>query len=440
MMSFMLDIIDAFGSGMLAVFQIFLLIKFSFNIKIFKSVKKIFFIILFFSSLYALIFLNFDGVLKTILVSFINIFICLYFYKISLLKSIFINFIYIFLLVIVDLLYLFCLTNVLGMSKEFCYDVFAGSFFGSFIVFLLYWLIIFFLNKPLKKLLATQIDTNKKIVIFSILILLCILLFFYTIVEKFQVTEDVFLYLFCIAILMLVLLNLIKQVIENKKLSDKYDKLLEFMTTYEEEIENQRILRHEIKNEFLVVKAKLVDSEKNADIVKYIDVILKDKVIVKQEKYAKFAYLPPRGIKGLCYFKVQEAENLGVKVSINIAKSLKHFDINKLTISEQRDLARILGVLLDNAREASYKSLDRKMGLEVYYSKKDGVSFIVSNTFDGVVDTNKIGKEIFSTKGKNRGHGLLLVKYILEKNKIFELNTDINNGVYVQIIKIKTNK
>lgn len=436
----MLDIIDAFGSGILTVFQILFLVKCSQVTKLNSSIKKLILIILIFSGVYMLIFLTLDGVLKTLLVVFVNIFLCVKLYKIAFGKAAFLTFLYVMLLMISDLLMFYSLINIFRMSKEFCYDVFAGSFLGSLIVFFVYIIIVLIIKKPLKNLLETQIDTNKEIIIFSVLIFVCIALFFYTIVEKFKFTEDVFLYLFCIAILMLVLLNLIKQVIENKKLSDKYDKLLEFMTTYEEEIENQRILRHEIKNEFLVVKAKLVDSEKNADIVKYIDVILKDKVIVKQEKYAKFAYLPPRGIKGLCYFKVQEAENLGINVSINVAKSLKYFDINKLTISEQRDLARILGVLLDNAREASHKSLDRKMGLEVYYSKKDGVSFIVSNTFDGIVDTNKIGKEIFSTKGKNRGHGLLLVKYILEKNKIFELNTDINNGVYVQIIKIKTNK
>ena len=435
----MLDIIDAFGSGVLTVLQILFLIKCAVGIKNKFTIKKAFLIVLSFSVVFAFVYLYFDGFLKTFLGAIV--FVCLSIvYNVSFLKSLFLTFVYIFTLMIPDLLLLFFVTNILGISKEVCYSSFAGGFICSLIVFLLYLLMIYLLRKSLKKLFETNISTDKKIVLFSVLTIFSILLLFYTLIDKFLFTDDIIVYLLCIGILVMVLLNLIKQVIENKKLSDKYDKLLEFMTTYEEEIENQRILRHEIKNEFLVVKAKLVDSEKNADIVKYIDVILKDKVIVKQEKYAKFAYLPPKGIKGLCYFKVQEAENLGVNVSINIAERLKNFDINNLTISEQRDLARILGVLLDNAREASYKSLDRKMGLEVYYSKKDGVSFIVSNTFDGIVDINKIGKEIFSTKGKNRGHALLLVKYILEKNKIFELNTDINNGVYVQTIKIKTNK
>ena len=35
----------------------------------------------------------------------------------------------------------------------------------------------------------------------------------------------------------------------------------------------------------------------------YIDEILDEKVEFKEEKYAKFGYLPPNGIKGLLYFK-----------------------------------------------------------------------------------------------------------------------------------------
>ena len=49
----------------------------------------------------------------------------------------------------------------------------------------------------------------------------------------------------------------------------------------------------------------------------------------------------------------------------------------------------------------------------------------------------KIGKERFSTKGKTRGHGLLLVKQLIEKNKIFEIKTEIQDNIYTQTIIIK---
>ena len=64
---------------------------------------------------------------------------------------------------------------------------------------------------------------------------------------------------------------------------------------------------------------------------------------------------------------------------------------------------------------------------------------ILSNTFDNSINKGKIGKEKFTTKGKDRGHGLLLVNHIVSKNKIFEISTKISNGIYVQTLKIKKN-
>ena len=43
---------------------------------------------------------------------------------------------------------------------------------------------------------------------------------------------------------------------------------------------------------------------------------LADKYEVNKEKYAKFGYLPANGIKGLCYFKIQEAEEKYTLTSI----------------------------------------------------------------------------------------------------------------------------
>ena len=58
----------------------------------------------------------------------------------------------------------------------------------------------------------------------------------------------------------------------------------------------------------------------NATFKKRVRILL-DINEYKQEKYAKFGCLPP-GIKGLCYYKVQEAENKGINVSINISKKV----------------------------------------------------------------------------------------------------------------------
>ena len=196
-------------------------------------------------------------------------------------------------------------------------------------------------------------------------------------------------------------------------------------------------LRHETKNEFLTIKSKINDKEKNKDIIKYINNILNDDYKVKNEMYAKFCYLPANGIKGLCYFKTQEAETKGLKTSINISPRVEKSFINNLTIKENRDLGKILGVLLDNAIEGSLESKEKKFSIEVYHSLKEESEFIICNSYNKIINIEKNGKERFSTKDKNRGHGLLLVNYIIKRNTIFSLKTRLIDGLYVQTLKIK---
>lgn len=42
-----------------------------------------------------------------------------------------------------------------------------------------------------------------------------------------------------------------------------------------------------------------------------------------------------------------------------------------------------------------------------------------------------------STKGNDRGHGLLLVRTIIASNKMFENETEITNDLYIQKLIIK---
>lgn len=384
-----------------------------------------------------LVFLCFKGTAKTILMLINNIIFCKLFFNLSISKSIFTSFLCMILFVIVDILELIIITNIFGMNKLYYYKSFANSIIANLITCIVFLMITFILKKPLKRIFNTEISNNTKIIILSIVTLIPILLFFYSFVKTFQFSNNIIQYLVAIVVLAIVLFTLIRQTIENNKLSEEYDKLLEFMTTFENEIEKQRILRHETKNEFLTIRAKICDNQKNKEIVEYIDEILQDKIKVKQEEYAKFGYLPPNGIKGLCYFKVQEAEEKEIKVSLNISKRITKSTIYELNTKEQRDFGRILGVLLDNAIEASILSKEKQLGIEAYVNSNKEFKIIISNTYNNEVNKTIVGKERFSTKGKNRGHGLLLVKHIINKNKIFELKTDIQKEIYTQKIVIK---
>ena len=74
------------------------------------------------------------------------------------------------------------------------------------------------------------------------------------------------------------------------------------------------------------------------------------------------------------------------------------------------------------------------------YLIKEKIELIITNTFNNEINLDKIGKESFSTKGKHRGQGLLLVNKILSENNMFEAKNEIRDNIYIQSLKIKDNK
>ena len=264
-------------------------------------------------------------------------------------------------------------------------------------------------------------------------------IFFYNLIKTFEFNNNIITYLVIIVMLICILLYLFKQKIENEKISKKYDELLDVMKSYESDIEEQRTLRHETKNEFATIKCKLQDKEDNKTIIEYIDSVIGEKEKAGSTKYSKFKYLPSNGLKGFFYYKFIEAEKKGISVSVNISKQIENSFLKDIETKDFKDLARIIGVYLDNAIEASSTSEDKKLGIEMYLIKEK-IEIIITNTFNNEINLDKIGKESFSTKGKHRGHGLLLVNKILSENNKFEAKNEIRGNIYIQSLKIKDNK
>ena len=394
-------------------------------------------LILLFTIPQTIIKLNFDETIKTVLMVIINSLFINKVFNVKYTKSLFMMLLYMMILVILDSFEIFFITKILRLNMEFCYSTYGGTLVANITILILAVSTMLILRKQLNKIINIEIDNNKKIFILSSLTLISILVFFYQMGKEISANTNWWVYILVIIFLLFTLFNLIKQTMINNKIQNDYDKLLEFMKTYEEEIENQRTLRHETKNEFLAIRSKICDKEKEKAIIDYIDEILGDTYSVKNEKYAKFGYLPANGVKGLCYFKTQKAEEQGISVSINISKKIQSSTICNLNTKEQRDFAKILGVFIDNAIEASAESKDKELGIEAYSNLNNEFRMIISNTYNNEIDEEKIGKENFTTKGKNRGHGLLLVNQLVQKNNIFDTKREIKNNIYSQTIIVK---
>lgn len=379
------------------------------------------------------------GTIKTITTCLLYASLFFLTFDIKLSKAIFTSILYVILLVIPDLLTLGGAIYVLRFSKEYCYANLTGSIISNISVCCIMTALTFVMKRPLRKLVNYKMSENKKIVIISILSIIFTAIFFYRFATGYKLNQDVLLYLIAMFAFIIILFSLYKQRMDNENVSKKYDGLLDVMKNYESDIEEQRTLRHETKNEFATIKCKLQDKEDNKTIIEYIDSVIGEKGKASSTKYSKFKYLPSNGLKGFFYYKFIEAEKKGIKVSINISKQIENSFLKDIETKDFKDLARIVGVYLDNAIEASSTSEDKKLGIEMYLIKEK-IELIITNTFNNEINLDKIGKESFSTKGKHRGHGLLLVNKILSENNMFEAKNEIRDNIYIQSLKIKDNK
>ena len=332
------------------------------------------------SIFYAAIVFMLTGTLKIVLSCILFMVMLKLLFNITYGKALISSIIYAVLTLLLDLATIGIATQILNIDKNYYYANIVGSIFGNLIVAIETTIIILLLKKALKKLMNYNISTSKKIILVSILIIIFITYFFYKFATGYELNENIIVYLLAIFGFIIILFTLFKQKIENEAILKKYDDLISIMKNYESDIEEQRIMIHETRNELTTIKCKINDKERENEIINYIDSLLDDKVSSKMSKYSKFKYLPSNGIKGFFYYKFTEAEKKGIKVSVNISKKIENSFLGELGTKDFKDLVRIIGVYLDNAIEASSQSKEKKLGIEIYLLKED-IEMIISNTF-----------------------------------------------------------
>lgn len=403
-----------------------------------KKIAITIIIIIAYSIGYNFIYYNVGNSMRGVINFAINTLIFKFLFNFKLFKAIFVSFLHSILLLASEMLCLIILFFFTNINNGYIYNIMAGGIIGNVLVCTVFIFLAIALRKPLKKLLSSRVTQNTRIITYIILTICCIAFFFFFAITGMNNsnTKSFFIGSFAIIVFITILFSFIKQNIKNERLTKEYDNLIDFVKEYEMIIENQRIDRHENKNTLVNIKSKLIDKSKRNDIIEYIDSILKEKTTFSKEKYAKLGYLPSNGLKGLFYYKIDRAENMGIKVSISIPKDVSKSLLYDLKGNDYKELCKIIGVYLDNAIEASIISDDKNIGIEIY-NRQDYVSVIISNSYCGEIDEVSINKTGYSTKGSGRGYGLSLVNKIIKSNPIFENETNVTPKLYIQKLTIK---
>ncbi|MDO5557594.1 MAG: GHKL domain-containing protein [Clostridia bacterium] len=137
-------------------------------------------------------------------------------------------------------------------------------------------------------------------------------------------------------------------------------------------------------------------------------------------------------IFGILASKYHIADEFGIKINLEIFMNLNKINMKIF------EFTRILGILLDNAIEASKECENKIINVTMRQETRKNLQLIIiENTYnDKNLDTLKIFDKDYSTKPGNTGLGLWQVNQILNKNKNISLFTTKNETFFIQQLEI----
>lgn len=138
------------------------------------------------------------------------------------------------------------------------------------------------------------------------------------------------------------------------------------------------------------------------------------------------------GIYNLLTSKYHEAESKDIKMNMTFL-----LDLNTLKMKIY-EFARILGILLDNAIEASSECDEKIINVTFRNDSKNNRQLItIENTYQNKnIDTDKIFEKGVSEKENHTGLGLWEVRKIIKKNNNANLFTSKTDKFFSQQLEL----
>ncbi|MCO6567276.1 quorum-sensing sensor histidine kinase AgrC [Staphylococcus lugdunensis] len=301
-----------------------------------------------------------------------------------------------------------------------------------------------FMTKYLiNKLKKTYLFFNKVYIIVISTFLTFTIAIFYLYSLKFQQTYQewkLFALLFIgilifLAIFIIVITFSVHREMQYKRNLKKIETYYEYTLQIESINNEMRKFRHDYVN-ILSTMSEFIREDDMPGLREYFNdniVSMKDNLQMNSIKINGTDKLKVRAIKGLVTTKILQAQEKNIPISIEVPELIEHIEMNTV------DLSRVIGIIIDNAIEAS-ESLEDALIRIAFIKNEDSVLFIVMNKCsDTTPKIHELFQENFSTKGKNRGLGLSNLKEITDATPNTLLDTTIDNGYFIQKVEILNN-
>lgn len=323
---------------------------------------------------------------------------------------------------------------------EYNYSIFLQNILFLFLLFLITKRFNIILNNIVKNII--RYEKYKYILYFCALCTL-ITYYFFLMYSIFKVSSYIHLLsvitglifsLLCTYITISILKN-IKLETNNKIESAKLEQQKKYILALEKNNNEIRKFKHDFNNIILGLDGYINNDDFNKEkLKKYFNstiMTFNNNIELNDIVIAKLNSIKVSSLKSLITNKVLVAQNNNIDADINIEGEITDF------YTDEIQLSRILGVLLDNAIEASLELTENKK-IEMNIIQIDKTTDIqISNTFNNTgTPLEDFNKEGFSTKGTNRGLGLSSAHEIANKLNML-LNTEIDGNTFIQILTIE---
>ena len=203
------------------------------------------------------------------------------------------------------------------------------------------------------------------------------------------------------------------------------------MEKYEKIIDSNRENNHELLNNLLVLKS--IKNKNSKEFNNLFDELVNNSA--NKGMKAKNIYNLPSGIKGIFYYKLYGLEEKNYNISINVSKRSKTL-FKKIDYNNNIVLSKIVAIVLDNAIEASSKTSNKCLIIDVY-EIDNNIVIEIANSYKGKIDINNIRERKYTTKGKNRGYGLYIMNNLLKNSSDIKVEQSTKDNYFYTKIMLK---